>query len=679
MARKNAASLRLRERNGERAAPALALVPMGIHTQAAFGRAERAAPAAHEFRPDIQGLRAIAVLSVVLYHADTRLISGGFVGVDIFFVISGYLIAGILMGELERGGFSLLGFYERRVRRLFPALFTMLAAAALAGAVLLPATHYNDFARNAFSTIFFASNIDFYLHSGYFDAEAHARPLLHTWSLAVEEQFYLAFPLLLAALFSVARLHLRWVLAAFTIVSLVACEFVVRESATAAFFLAPFRAFELLTGAVIARLPFPAAAPQGARDALSLAGLALIGVGLFGLSDASRFPGLSAVAPCLGTACVLYAGAGGASLAGRWIATPSFAFFGAISYSLYLWHWPIFVFARFALLRPPTAFENAALIALAVALASASWFWIEQRFLKRRGRPWRAIGVGLATMAAGAGAAFAVARLDGLPQRFGAPASHLFQAAQDASPARLRCHNSLDRLHPYADNCVLGAEGATPHWALWGDSHGTELAFALSENLGAHEQALLQITNSGCPPALGFSTMARPLCAEQNQLIARALAQDERIETVVFAASFTGYAPADRARLAPLFAQTVETIAGAGKRIVLVYPIPIFEIDAPSALGLLAQRGADPGAFGLARSEFDRATQPAREMLDQLALHTGALAIRPEFALCDAARCRAYDPAHGALYFNNNHLSMAGARLLVAQLLPERAHASVAP
>ncbi len=631
------------------------------------GAAHAGAPAsayAHAFRPDIQGLRAIAVLSVVLYHANSSLIGGGFAGVDIFFVISGYLIAGILMGELERGQFSLLGFYERRVRRLFPALFLMLASATIAGALLLPPAGYDAFAHDAFATIFFASNIQYFLHSGYFDAEAHFNPLLHTWSLAVEEQFYLLFPLLLAALFAHARARIRLMLAGLALISLIACEAVVREHASAAFYLAPFRAFELLMGAAIAHATFAAALPQRARDAISLIGLALIGVGLFTLNDESRFPGIAALAPCAGTALVLVAGAGGESAGGRLIANPVFGFFGATSYSLYLWHWPLLVFARYALLRAPNAIETAALIMLAIGAAAASWYFVERRFLKRRGRPWRAVGAGIAAMAAGAAAMFVVGRLDGLPQRFDARSLELFAAAEDFSPKRQVCHNGLLALSAYANMCSLGAEGATPRWALWADSHGTELAYALGERLAARGEALLQLTASACPPSLDVSTARRPLCAAQNRLMLGGLTQDARIDTVVFAANFMGYTARERTRFIAHFSAAVESVARAGKRVILVYPIPIFSLDPPTALGLVARRGGDVAAFGLTRAEYDFATRDARIMLDALAARTGAASVHPEALLCDAERCHAYDPAHGALYFNHNHLSLTGARWL---------------
>jgi peptidoglycan/LPS O-acetylase OafA/YrhL len=620
------------------------------------------------FRGDIQGLRAIAVLSVVLYHAGFGFLSGGFVGVDIFFVISGYLIAGILLGEMQREKFSLLAFYERRVRRLFPALFVVLAAVLAAGAILLPPSQYNELGRTTFSTIFFVSNFDFFLHSGYFDADAQSLPLLHTWSLAVEEQFYIFFPLLLLGIFTFARQRLRLILALCALASLIACEWMVGRNAPAAFFLAPFRAFELLMGAAIAGLPFPARTSQGVRDGLSLAGLALIAAGLFLLNDGSRFPGLSALAPCMGTALVLFAGAGGNSAGGKLISFPAFTFVGALSYSLYLWHWPIFVFARFALLREPTMLENAGLILAALAAAAASWRWVEQPFLKRRGMPWRAIGVGVAAMFAGALVAAIIAKLDGLPNRFSPPALAIFAQAADSNPERARCHNQVDALRPYAENCTFGADGAAPSWAMWADSHGTELVVALGEQLAAHGQSAMEITGSACPPALDFATVRKPLCGAQNQISLDGLIADENIETVVLAVNYVNYQRADWPPMAAGFTRAVEALTRAGKRVILIYPIPVFTLDAPAALGLLQQRGQDPGDFGISRAAHDRANRDAIALLDALAARTHALVVRPTDIFCDERLCRAFGRQASVLYFNRDHLSLAGARLLTERI-----------
>ena len=217
------------------------------------GNADPVRPSPKEFRADIQGLRAIAVIAVVLYHADGGLLPGGFVGVDIFFVISGFLISGILMNELDRGVYSLAGFYRRRVRRLFPALYVMLAVVLAGGSILLPPGALRELGHTAVTTVFFVSNFDFLKLSEYFAGNSQLKPLLHTWSLAVEEQFYIFFPPFLALLWWRWRKHFRLIILMVAVISLAVSAWAVRRHPSAAFYLAPSRVFELLIGVLVAR------------------------------------------------------------------------------------------------------------------------------------------------------------------------------------------------------------------------------------------------------------------------------------------------------------------------------------------------------------------------------------------------------------------------------------------
>lgn len=628
-----------------------------------------ASPDARGLRLDIQGLRAIAVLAVVLYHAAPHTLTGGFAGVDIFFVISGYLIAGILLGEMEQGKFSLLGFYERRVRRLFPALFLMLGVVLALGALLLPPVQYEELGRTTASTIFFVSNFDFFSMSDYFDSDAEFRPLLHTWSLAVEEQFYLAFPLLLWLLVSFARRWMRLALLGCAIVSFGLCLWALERNVAAAFFLAPFRGYELLMGAVLAGLPFPARLPQFVRDALSLAGLALMGASLVLINETIPFPGYAALAPCAGAAMVLFAGANGSSLGGRLISGPFFVFFGALSYSLYLWHWPVLVFGKDVLLAEPSVPQTVLLVLIAVAAAWLSWRFVEQPFLKWRMPRWRLFAFGGAAMVATTAIAAFVFFGHGLPARFNAPAHALFAESESYSPRRWECHNFLYDLRSYDTNCVLGAPGAEPHYAVWADSHGVALAFALSERLAPRGEAVMEITGSGCPPSLDYSRLDQPLCAEQNAITLAGLMRDDRIETVIFSVNFAAYPRQQWPDVLDGLTRSVEAVAAAGKRVVLVYPIPVFDYDVPNALGMLAARGADPASHALSRQYFDATNAMAVAHLDALRQRVRATPVYPEDALCGRTQCPAYVAGHGALYYNKDHLSLEGGRL-VAELIP---------
>ncbi|MEQ1780199.1 MAG: acyltransferase family protein [Hyphomonadaceae bacterium] len=634
----------------------------GLTTDASSFEARRHTP---QHRTDIQGLRAIAVLSVVVFHAIGAALPGGFVGVDIFFVISGYLISGILMDEMESGRFSLGAFYERRVRRLFPALFVMLACVLVAGLLLLPAWQMAELGHTGLSTIFFVSNFDLFSMSGYFDSEAQTRPLLHTWSLAVEEQFYLLFPLVLLFLVRLARKWMRLILLVSALASLGLCLWALQHNAAAAFYLAPFRGYELIIGALLSRLPFPTRAPAWLRDALSVMGLAMIAASLFLINGDMAFPGLAALLPCTGAALVLITGAGGGSLGGRLISNPVSSFFGGISYSLYLWHWPVLVLGRALLLATPTPLQTLAMIALAVSLAAASWKWIEQPFLKRRSQRTTVLVAGGAAMVLGAMACGSIVVAQGLPARFGPEAQHLFEAREDFNPRRPECHHYLASVTPYASNCKYGAMAAAPSAAMWSDSHGTELVVAIGEHLANEGEAMLGITSSACPPAVGYASPGYPLCAAQNDVTLTGLVQDARIKTVYMAAYFSGYAHNDWPAIAAGFERSVETLTHAGKHVVLIYPIPVFDQDVPTTLGVMKQRGEDAAAYSIPWPDFAGANRNAFDLLNMLREKFGAAAIHPEQTLCRVGRCFAYDREAGPLYFNRDHLSLAGARLVL--------------
>jgi peptidoglycan/LPS O-acetylase OafA/YrhL len=289
------------------------------------------------YRPEVDGLRALAVLPVVLYHAGVPLFRGGFVGVDVFFVISGYLITGILLAELSRGDFSLLRFYERRARRILPALSVMMLACLPMAWLWLDPLDLKGFAKSLVAVPLFSSNLLFWLESGYFDGEADLKPLIHTWTLGVEEQYYLLIPLWLMLTWRLGT-SVRWLsLAAIGLLSLGWAELGAREASSAAFFLLPARAWELLLGSLVAlyarRRPGHAHGSGLRQNALAALGLGLLGLATFTFDRSTPFPGLHAAVPTLGAALlILFAGPG--TLVGRLLATRTLVGIGLISYSL---------------------------------------------------------------------------------------------------------------------------------------------------------------------------------------------------------------------------------------------------------------------------------------------------------------------------------------------------------
>jgi peptidoglycan/LPS O-acetylase OafA/YrhL len=295
-----------------------------------------------KYRPDIDGLRSIAVLSVIGFHLSPSAVPGGFVGVDVFFVISGYLISAIVFSEISNGEFSVIAFYERRIRRIFPALFGMLIGVSAVISFFLLPREFIDYAKSVIAATASLSNFYFWRHSSYFDSPM-SKPLLHTWSLAVEEQFYILFPIFLVTTrrFFPRRLKVGVVVLFFA--SLATSQLALFYNATTAFYMPYTRAWELLLGTIISLGPFPNLRMQLTRNIVSLLGIALIGYSIFGFSPQTPFPALGALGPCIGSALITGAGESGSSLVGKMLSCRPLVFVGLISYSLYLWHWPIIV------------------------------------------------------------------------------------------------------------------------------------------------------------------------------------------------------------------------------------------------------------------------------------------------------------------------------------------------
>jgi len=325
-------------------------------------------------------LRAVAVVPVVLFHAGLSIFSGGYVGVDVFFVISGYLITSIIIGELSEGRFSLLTFYERRARRILPALFVVMIACVPFAWAWMQADAFRNFSQSLLAVSVFGSNVIFWLQSNYFGPGAETKPLLHTWSLAVEEQYYVLFPLLLMALWRWGRANVFWVVVAFTIVSFLLCLWGVRNMPSANFYLAPFRAWELLAGSICAFVMFQK--PQKSNELLSLLGLALLVYSIIAFGEHTPFPSTYALAPVIGTALIIVF-ADGTTLVGKLLSMRGFVGIGLISYSFYLWHQPLFAFARIKSVFEPSQALMIFLAIMSAVLAYLSWRFVEHPFRKK--------------------------------------------------------------------------------------------------------------------------------------------------------------------------------------------------------------------------------------------------------------------------------------------------------
>ena len=330
-----------------------------------------------KYRAEIDGLRALAVVPVILFHAGFQLFSGGFVGVDVFFVISGYLITTILIEDIETKRFSILNFYERRARRILPALFFItLLCIPFAWMWMLP-SQMKDFSQSLVAVSLFASNILFWLESGYFEADAEEKPLLHTWSLAVEEQYYVFFPIFLIFAWRFGKNRVFWVIVVMAAISLALSEWGWRNRATANFYLAPMRAWELLAGSISAFIVQRIGVQK--NNALASLGLAAIIFSIFAYDESTPFPSVYALVPVLGVVLlVLYADK--ETLAAKLLGTRVFVGVGLISYSAYLWHQPLFAFARIRLSEHPSELLMLSLSFISITLAYLSWRYVEKPF-----------------------------------------------------------------------------------------------------------------------------------------------------------------------------------------------------------------------------------------------------------------------------------------------------------
>lgn len=332
------------------------------------------------YRPEIDGLRAIAVLPVILFHVGLSQFSGGFVGVDVFFVISGYLITSILLKERQENKLSILKFYERRARRILPVLFTMILCVIPFAWITLPPEEMQRFAQSVASTATFSSNFLFWYESGYFDSAAELKPLLHTWSLAVEEQYYIFFPLVIMIFWRFGFTALCAAITAIGIASFIYSDVTVSAEPMTAFYLLPSRAWELMVGAIVALILFKRPNLRGSHVG-GIAGLALIAYSVYAFDQATPFPGSNALYPTIGAALIILFARPGTGI-GVLLSFKPLVWIGLLSYSAYLWHQPIIALAKVKMMGELTVLAQVSIIALTIALSVASYWIVEKPFRK---------------------------------------------------------------------------------------------------------------------------------------------------------------------------------------------------------------------------------------------------------------------------------------------------------
>ena len=640
------------------------------------------------YRTEIDGLRALAVAAVVLYHAGLKALPGGFVGVDVFFVISGYLISGIIFNDLEQSRFSLARFYERRIRRIQPALIAMVLVVLVGFAAIYTPIDYKSLAQSVGATATFSSNIYFFVKSGYFDPMSETKPLLHTWSLAVEEQYYLLFPLLVALLWKYGRKRINLVLTVLAIASFALSVWQARGSPNAAFYLPFGRFWELLIGALLAHGALPSVRKGWPAEALTALGLLMMGAALALLSPTDVFPGETALLPCVGAALVLHAGRE-SRVAAALLGNPLMTFVGKISYSVYLWHWPLFVAIRYLCFRELTHAETALYLAACVLAGWASWRWVEQPFRHHTSASMSRRGLFASTFAiTGAGLVFAVVvHLGaGFPWRFDAATQAYAAAALDTNPDRNRCDRlSAERIRG-GGACEIGAAGAgKPTFVLIGDSFGDAIAPGVDEAARKLGEKGLVITNSGCFPLLGIRQVGHDECNAANRATFDYVLSQPEIQRVLFVGRWTsallgtrygqfaaeGWFIEDDQSTVAGYAENAQVFergllrtvqAFKGRQVNILAYIPEQRYDIPRALALSSAYGI-PGVVALPLAEHEQRQRQLRAVLTRLQGESDFSVTDVGATLCDHSRCAAQINGT-ALYADDNHLSRRGALML---------------
>ncbi|MFV0299131.1 MAG: acyltransferase family protein [Hyphomicrobiaceae bacterium] len=627
------------------------------------------------YRPDVDGLRAVSVLLVLLFHLGIAAVPGGFVGVDVFFVISGFLITGIILAAVEDKKFSLLWFYERRIRRIFPALCAVLAASLAAGYVLLTPGDYGDLALSALSTIAAVPNIYFFKHTGYFDAAAEFRPLLHMWSLGVEEQFYFVWP---ALLWLVARRQdsgwrLKALVTGVTIISFALSAVMVYSSPKSAYYLPHLRAWELGVGAwiAIATRHAPPRVPRWTAEVATAAGLALIVAGALVLTRNDPFPGFNGLYPVLGAALVIFPW-GRVTGVARLLSLPPVVLLGKLSYSLYLWHWPMIVFWREY--TNSETIEPGAQIAIgigATVLAWLSWRLVEQPFRGRNLNRRTLFVVSGAGAAVVASATAVIALTGGLPGRVPesvkAIASREIMWDWKCPHSRRLGISRFDKPELQEVNCVVGEswDKARSHALIWGDSNTLHWLPELDRAARSDHQAVVVV--NPCPPFIkrGGVEEAMPAhpkltyrCSAMRASVIETLRKHPEIKTVLMSARWTNHSKwlhmsgepprqDNRTNLALLRRGLDDLLVDmpADRRIVLMAEIPVVPV-ANLAGCVVAQhsslwrRPCDIDLDKAAAAELAKDVVPISKVLKAAAaLHPNVTVYAPHEILCHGTRC----------------------------------------
>lgn len=615
---------------------------------------DRAVTPASEYRPDIEGLRAVAVIAVLAFHLGIGGASGGFVGVDVFFVISGFLIGGIVTREVGEGRFRFGPYLLRRVRRIVPVMLAVLLVVTIAACVLLMPGELVGYAWSLGFSALFLGNIHFWLHRGAY-AESEHEVLLHMWTLGVEAQFYLLLPLIVLALMRLGRAGLWAGLVALAFVSAAASMLY----PAASFYGLQARLWEFLAGMLVAITPLPFLSRRWVREALALTGLALIGFAVAAFDGETPFPGWRAAIPVAGAVAIIAAGSAGASLVGAGLMLAPVRFVGRISYSLYLWHWPVIVLMLLGL--PAAALDwrmQLGAVAASFGLAVLSWRYVEEPF--RRG------SISARALLACCGAVTAVlvavaivlSTSGGWPERLSDRGRAIAATAEYPLDSVLRSgtcfiHHRSQRFDE--DTCIV-AEPGKPSVLLLGDSHAAHLAPGLAASFPG--SAISQVTAAGCRPVMGAAYGDYPFCGDLMKRAFTEFIPEARPDLVILAGAWEeGDLAALRATLASLRAE--------GQAVMLVGPTAQWAQFVPRLLAMAVERGAGDALPDAMREEAPARLDPvmARIAREEGAAYVSILALQ-----CEPS-CLYFGPSGAPLIVDNDHFTHEASGLIAGEFV----------
>jgi peptidoglycan/LPS O-acetylase OafA/YrhL len=640
-----------------------------------------------KYQPEIDGLRAVAILAVLLFHVGAKGFQGGFAGVDVFFTISGYLITGLIVSEIESTGSLRFGnFYLRRMRRLLPALFVTLVVTTVIAALMLTPEHMTRFGGSLAAAALSASNIFFWHESGYFDTESLTKPLLHTWSLAVEEQFYLIWPILLVLAMKVPR-HAMKIVIVLGLLSFAAVAWNFErglgfgDDSTTAFFWMPFRIWQFAAGAVLVWLQRHWRPGAKFTDLMLLAGLVLV-VGTVMLADeTSRFPYWAAIPACLGTVLILYPRSSIAEpafpLTGIVLRNPVARWLGHVSYSVYLVHWPIIVFISYLELRPLSVVEAAIAVTLSLALGAALHYTIEVPFRSKSSpadgasvdvRPATAFGFIALAAVISVGAGLHANSNRGWQWRIAKGLPFESNSALLVQERKRYCKQANADIPANLFTCQFN-RGKEKSIFIWGDSHGLHLVGGFAENFPGYNVYVAYL--SGCVPQSGFGNYVHPYgnrqdtdaCIKRNANVLKFFEQ-LKPSTIVLTSAKRG----DAREQAAISGELVDKVKSAGHHV-------IYLGDFIKPGKRIYDCRSVPNFFFSETNLSNRCSPDIEKIQEELVYEQAQsdasrylLDVRP--VQCPSGKCQ-YFEGPLPLYRDDHHLSWRGSQYFVAKLKPQ--------